>query len=320
MGSFKKFLNSQFSILNKKSKSMLFSLLNDENIDTETKNSIISILKNRKKFPGNQVLSNADVMSNVSTISESFSSSYVRSIGDQLSQARIPITEEITKILDAKSKMIECYHATSIEYLDNTIKIQKSTNQISAFTHGLANLMNNISVYPDILLELKGKAMIQFDHDIISHPDKNGIRWLSTDGSDKSKFLQEAIKLKIVKDMLNILEINDDPYNYLNPEKFLEIFDNMSSTSQSKIATSYILHLESILKKQMYIKIVKNILNINKRDSKYNEIILSNFKILGAYVLEAGRFQFNRDTAEKDIISKHIKYLGFISKQDFKKI
>jgi len=104
-------------------------MLNDENIDDKAKKTIHSILKNRKKFPGNQVLSNADVMSNVSTVSESFSSSYVRSIGEMLANARIPITEEITKVLDAKSKMIECYHCTSLEYLDNTIKIQKSSNE-----------------------------------------------------------------------------------------------------------------------------------------------------------------------------------------------
>jgi len=319
MGSFKKFLSSQFSILNKKSKSTLFSMINDDNIDKKVKKTIYSILKNRKNFPGNQVLSNADVMANVSTVSESFSSSYVKSIGEMLANARIPITEEITKVLDAKSKMIECYHATSLEYLDNTIKIQKSSNQISAFTHGLANLMNNISVKPDILLVLKGKALIQFDHDIISHPDQNGTRWLSTDNADKSNFLQEAIKLKIVKEMLNIADIQDDPYDFLKPSKFLEVFDNLSSTSQSTITSLYIRHLEKILKKQMYIKIVKNVLKINKRDSKYNEIILSNFKIIGVYALEANRLAFNRDNIEELIKSKKLKYLGFITKDEFKK-
>jgi len=244
---------------------------------------------------------------------------FYKGIAEMLSSSSIPITSKVSKLLGFEQKNIEVFHCTTNKHLSAMIKLQNSKKHISTFTKGLSNLLDKIIIKPDVMFVLKGNSVMEFEHDIFSTPDKYGRRWLSTTGTPKSQFLQDAINIKVIKQMLLLSGKDLDPYNVLADKRtYKEIFNLLNKKQKTEIVQMYFDKIHDMMTKPIYTKIVKDILSINKISSTYNEIILNNFKIIGAYALENGRYQYNHDSAKDDIESKKIKYLGFISQSEFK--
>lgn len=248
------------------------------------------------------------------------SASYYKSMADVMSLSRIPITTKIAKSLGYGGTTKKVYHVSTTNFIKNMVNIQKTKKHISTFTHGLQHITNAISVKPDLMFELEGTAVMDFKHDIFSHPDKRGRRWISTRGHPKSQFLQEGINLKIIKLMFELSGTSGDAYAYIDDDyKYTSLFESLEPNDQEKVVTAYIKKVQDMMEKPMYNKIVTEILAVNKINSSYDEIILNNFKIKGVYSLENGKYQFNHDDAEKFIKSHKIKYLGHLSLSDFSK-
>ena len=247
-------------------------------------------------------------------------SSYYRELAEMFSYGRIPITSKVSKLLGYTNKMVEVQHCTSIEYIKKLKQIQGTNNHVSTFTHDLSNLINNITVRPELMFILKGNSVIDFEHDIFSHPDKNGRRWLGTTNHSKSLFLRESLLLKCSREIIKILQLDIDAYDLVyDPMKLQKAFLELSKKDQDNIIQMYVDKVHNLMSKSIFTKIVKEILLVNKDNLKYNEIILNNFKIKGCYALETGKFQFNHDEAENIVTEHGIKYLGFIPISDFKK-
>ena len=140
---------------------------------------------------------------------------------------------------------------------------------------------------------------------------------MNTIGHSKSQFLKEAILIKVIKFMLETLNIDDDAYDYLPQKEFTDLFEQIKN--KQAVVDFYINRVVEITKMQMYKDIIQNILSVNTIGSKYNEILLNNFTIKGVYSLSNSKFEFNHETAENLITSAGLKYLGHLDKDDFKK-
>ena len=102
-------------------------------------------------------------------LSESYN---FKGIEELISDARLPITTKISKILEYGVKHSTVYHCTTKEHISSIKKIQGTKKHISTFTKGLANLLDKIIVKPDVMFVLDGTSVMNFDHDIFSQPDK----------------------------------------------------------------------------------------------------------------------------------------------------
>ena len=98
--------------------------------------------------------------------------SYDRDSAEMMALARIPITSAVAEGLGYDKRYKDVYHCSTTEFIDNMVKLQKTKNHISTFTHGLSNLLNSISVKPELMFVLNGRSVMAFEHDIFSHQIK----------------------------------------------------------------------------------------------------------------------------------------------------
>jgi hypothetical protein len=250
--------------------------------------------------------------------------SYNRTTSELMSQSRLPLTDKVTKSLGYGRNAI-AYHATTIEYLKNLTKLGKSKKQLSTFSHGLGSLLNAISVKPDVVAKLEGRSVIDFSFDIFSHPDKDGLRWISTRGNKKSDFFQQAINTKVINLMLSYYGSTDSidaEYNFddLFYDDFVyqKVFNTLTTKQKNEVIKLYFDNIAHLLENKMYIDIVTEIINSSdKKVGSYDEIIMNRFKVIGVYSVENGRYKFDQSMAQYDIEKLGYKYLGHIKKEGF---
>jgi len=240
---------------------------------------------------------------------------YFRGIDYLMSMSYIPITTKVQKLLGYDVKVKDVYHATSIDFLDGLKNIQNSKNHISTFTHNLSNLIDKITTKPDILVKLNGTVNMDFDFDIFSHPDKFGRRWLSTRGSSKSDFLKHAINDKVIKEIIKLSGKDLKPDDlFFDDYIYQKTFNELQKKDKTFLVQMYFDRVHEILKNNIYTKILKEILSSpdGREKTKYNELIVNKFKILGVYSIEANKYKFNHEAAKDDIEQYGLKYLGHL--------
>jgi len=195
----------------------------------------------------------------------------------------------------------EAYHVTSVQYLKDLKKLQGSKKQISAFTKGGNELMK-LPSNPDILIKLEGNIVIEADSDMWTAIDSGGRRWINlvaakeengTVHSERLAFFISGIKNKLRKE----LGYAPLPVGYQG----IKDMAVMAKSDRSKMYKKYIEEVEKYLQKDGY-KLLSKHLKENITYS-YNEVIMNNIKILGAYSLD-------NDTKKPDIENAGIKYLG----------
>ena len=244
----------------------------------------------------------------------------------------IPLSDKTLKNLGYTPKIITSYHATSLEYLDNLVKIQNKKTSVSTFTKNLSSIIKNITGKPDLVVELKGTAIMVEDFDIFTQVDENGLRWLSSTALFQDKksfdFWYSGVMKKVFEE---ISKITDVPLTELKSKEAVEIVDIIQSLKKkdiSNIRKTYIKHIEKLTENKMYIKFIKDELGKEAKDKKYshNEILLENFKIQGVYAIQANKFLYKSVNDKGDLsfieyqikeICKDCKFLGFIPREDF---
>ena len=181
----------------------------------------------------------------------------------------IPLIPEKLEELGYVEHNFESYHLTTNQYIDSLINNQNTQIQLSTFTKFDKSLFQIPSIKmggTPIIFELRSRALIKGNSDLYSKPDKTGIRWIKTD-YPFSKILFFNIR-KIYKESNSLDEYIDKLYNYLD------------------------------IKGYKYLnKILKN------KETKYNEIIVDKYQILGAYAIN--------EIGKEQILEKNIKFLGF---------
>jgi len=248
--------------------------------------------------------------------------SYNRSIASLMSQSKIPITDKISKSL-GYGKQTEVFHATTIKHLEGLSKLGKSKKQISTFTKGLGSLIGAISIKPDVIAKLEGTAVMEFQGDIFSDPDTQGRRWLNTKNHKKSKFLDDAVNGKVVKKMI---ELTDSEYTFeevmwgFDNKKYIELFESLSGKEKQEIIKLYMDNITQLMSNKVYQDIFFEIQDEKSSSSPggYDEVIMNKFKVIGVYSIEANKYKYDHSMAQYDIEKLGYKYLGHISKDDFR--
>ena len=264
---------------------------------------------------------------------------YDRKIEEHMSKAMIPITDKISDVLGF-GENTTCFHATGIRNLKNIQKLGKSKKTISCFTYGLDKLLKGgLTKTPDVLVKLEGFAMMDFEGDAFSHPDKQGRRWFSaTKGMGKEgEFLERAILSKPIDAMLSYLPddvIKDKLYQYhatnvsdlkeeliFDDHGFIRFFNLLTNTNKNKVIKIYIDNVTQLMENTTYSKIVnKKFKDLKSDNYGYNEIIVNKFKTLGVYALGIGAMEFHKNDAMWMIEEHGCFYLGYIPKEDFSKV
>ena len=250
--------------------------------------------------------------------------SYDKKIVELISTAHLPITPKITEYLGFGDKKV-VFHATNLEHLKNLKKTGKSKKAISTFTRGLNKLVNGgMSVNPDVVAKLEGNALMEFNGDAYSHPDKQGRRWINTRGFRKSDFLQDALMNKTIRMIYDFLGLEDEEdyekfYNNMRYSYrfFQDAFSKLTNKQKQKVIAFYIANAENLMSNTMYSKIVNEII---MQVDDFDEILMNKFKVLGVYSIEYGKFKFNHENAQSIIEDMGYKYLGHIPKSEFKNV
>jgi len=220
---------------------------------------------------------------------------------DLLSKSFIPIDRNMMDNL-GYSYNSDAYHITSVQWLKKLKSIEGTNKQISCFSKGSTELMK-LPSNPNVLVKLKGNVVISGKSDIWTWLDSKGYRWIDS----KNKKLENDIKNIIIKLMkefnLNVSNIKDSK-NISTNIRTLEI-------KEIKLfIKNYLDRLEKYLDKGGYKLLNESLNNITYR---YNELIMDNIEIIGAYSIE-------NDTKKEDIQKENIKYLGIISMKEIDKI
>jgi hypothetical protein len=201
-------------------------------------------------------------------IKEGLASGFVP-ISQLMKECYIPLIPNKLEELGYVENNFDSYHLTTTQYINPLIKNQNTQIQLSTFTKFDKSLFNIPSIKmggTPIIFELRSRALIEGNSDLYSKPDKTGIRWIKTE-YPFSKILFFNIR-KIYKESNSLDEYIDKLYNYLDIEgyKYLN-------------------------------KILKN------KETKYNEIIVDKYHILGAYAVN--------EIGKEQILRNNIEFLGY---------
>ena len=250
--------------------------------------------------------------------------SYDKKIVELISTAHLPITPKITEYLGFGDKKV-VFHATNLEHLKNLKKTGKSKKAISTFTRGLHGLvfLAGMAVNPDVVAKLEGNAIMEFESDAYSHPDKQGRRWVDVGSNKEGDFLRDALldkTIKMIYDFLGLYRDYEEFYKHMkNDVKFFQdTFNNLTNKQKQKVIAFYIANAENLMNNTMHSKIINKL--IMSDVEPYNEILMNKFKVLGVYSIEYGKFKFNHENAQSIIEDMGYKYLGHIPKSEFKNV
>ncbi len=247
--------------------------------------------------------------------------SYYREDCNLLEYAFLPLTPTISKILGG-GKNQESFHLTSLEYLPGLKKI-KGDKSISTFTKGIGSVIQNVNVKPDVLAKLEGNVVLSSDKDAFTHLDKSGMRWINLrtiqNNRRKYDFIWDAFTGKLVRFMNEKYNLNMSQEDI--EEKFVcDYWSKLKPKEKKEAKDFYIKHVESLLQNETYSNIIEELLKYNKTEYRHDEVVMNKFKILGVYSIEANKFQYDHSMAQYYIEKAGYKYLGHISKDEFRNV
>jgi hypothetical protein len=180
------------------------------------------------------------------------------SVLELIDRKAIPVDRKLMDELGYLEEDVIAYHVTNERHLPGLIKNQKKDYPISTFTRGGGDLLT-LPSQPNIVVKLKGDALITGASDIWTLVDENGMRWINQDGKEKTKlsfFISGIINSLLRKRGLNtVYEVKDVKKFYKEyVDKLLDYLDHGGYRELNKF--------------------------LNNKSKRYNEIILTNFVIL----------------------------------------
>ncbi len=172
------------------------------------------------------------------------------------------------------SEDLEAYHLTNKIHLDDLYKNQNKHKQLSCFTVGGAELAR-IPSQPDVLLRLKGTAVISGQTDIWTLVSTRDRRWI--DNADRTKgnklyFRIQGVLSKIAKNYGFL----GDVYS-MQPEDIQKEIDALDRKAQVSLYRDYLKGIENMLDSGGYKDLISYLKNA--ADMSYNEVILTKWAI-----------------------------------------
>jgi len=207
----------------------------------------------------------------------------------------LPLSPSILKDFEIDVK--DVYHVTTIEGLKKLARLQGKRIDISGFTRGSKGVSKGLLNDAEILVKLEGKSSVNFENDVNTRTDRNGIRWLSPNGNVSSRLnarifqFGQKIHPKIIKHFdipskgtKSMLKYDVGGWIHDKDGKTKREFIKFYHQEAKKIITSKLIEA-------MQIDISYNdIANFN-----HNEVLIHNFKIINSKLIRSS----DPDKAEK---------------------
>ena len=105
----------------------------------------------------------------------------------------LPLSPSILKEFEVDVKNV--YHVTTIKGLQKLAKLQGKRVDVAGFTRGSKGLSKGLLNDGEILTTLDGKSSVEFENDVNTRTDRNGIRWLSPNGNVSKDLMLEYFNL-----------------------------------------------------------------------------------------------------------------------------
>jgi len=219
-----------------------------------------------------------------------------------ISNRCIPLELGMMKRLGYAYDGEKAFHLTNSKHLDGLYKIQNTKKQLSTFTVGGPELMR-LPSQPDCLVSLEGTEVIRGKSDIWTTVDRKGMRWINHNIEERSTkykltFMIDGILTRIFREYGINFDANLQP-----SEIVLEKLESIGD--ESGIYKMYLKLIEKWLDSGGYKEFQKYL--DNAAEMKYNEVVLTKFKIIGVNSLEV------ENVKVKKFCEKHnIPYLGVL--------
>jgi len=240
-------------------------------------------------------------------------------------------------------KTIKAYHVSDVEGMLDLKSIENSRRSVSASTYVgdnmLFNYVSGISRPGGFVAEIEGQVLVNAPDDVMSIPDRNGRRWITSilaviSNSDNVKinnwstFMRPKLKTILNKALLksgkfdkrdldfSILnkKISTDNDKELYASYIYYILQDLENKDKEKIYSYYIKEVYSLLKKSA--SRFKNAFLMQKsRTGDWNEVVVAKFKINKIYVF-ADVLNLITDELDFNNLNEIIKLLGRKIKSD----
>jgi len=222
-----------------------------------------------------------------------------------IAKRAIPLKFSIMDNLGYTHQDTRAFHVTNYRDLDRLVEIQNSENQISTFTQGGPELAR-LPSQPNILVDLVGVEVIRGKSDIWTLVDKTGTRWIDHQNHSDGKltFFIDGIITKVFREFNKDLDIER-----MEESEIYKNLSSLSSREQSKFLNRFVEEIEIFINQGAY-KLLKVYLD-SSSNMKYNEVILTKFKIVGVFSLAV-------ESPNVEMLCKELKlkYNGVFQRKD----
>lgn len=209
----------------------------------------------------------------------------------------LPLSPSILKDFEKDVKGV--YHVTSIEGFKKLLKLEGRRIDISTFSRGSDLISKGLLEEAEILVTLDGKSSIQFDADVHSGVDRNGVRWLRSNGSgiEKLKNIIFSITLDLQDQLVRWFDIpkKNEEGRRLPTHIAISnwIFDKPGNVKKEFIKIFMLRAKKALLASgAARIKQIIDAVPLEEPDKgfsiNHNEILLHNFKIKDSKIILQG--------------------------------
>ena len=207
----------------------------------------------------------------------------------------LPLSPAILKEFEVDVKNV--YHVTTIEGLKKVARLQGKRVDISGFTKGSKGVSKGLLNDGEILVKLDGKSSVEFDRDVNTRTDRNGIRWLSPNGNVSSRLNARIFQFgqKIFPKLIKHFDIASKGTKSM----FKHDVGNWIHDKDGKTKREFIKYYHQEAKKiinSTLIKAMQNDISYNDvMGFNHNEVLIHDFKITNSKLIRSS----DPDKAEK---------------------
>jgi hypothetical protein len=205
-----------------------------------------------------------------------------KSYDDLISNRCIPLDLKMMNRLGYSDTGVEAYHLTNSVFLNGLKKIEKTDKQLSTFTVGGPELAR-LPSQPNCLIRLIGTEVIRGKSDIWTTVDENGMRWINHNVEERTtKFMLTFAIDGLLSRLFREFGVDFDADRQPSSEVLKAI---KKVKDKTKFHKAYFKAIENWIDNGGY-KELQKYLN-NAAEMKYNEVILTKFKIESIAVLDS---------------------------------
>jgi hypothetical protein len=228
-------------------------------------------------------------------------------IPELIANRSIPLEPGMMRRLGYYLEGEQAYHLTNDKNLADMKKNQgKRNQQISCFTEG-SHELSRLPSQPNVLLLLEGDTVIEGKTDIWTTSSVRGRRWLDVrdrPGAKKLTFFINGVLQKVSKS----IGLGIDIYE-MKPGELQRVIENLDRNMTKQFYLMYLREMESMLNQQykelnLYLK--------SAAEMKYNEVVLTKWKILEAWCVG-----HEQPFIVHQLKELNISYAGVIEQRDF---